>query len=240
MRALGQLSWVASAAIGGWAIFHALREAPLPGRFTIVLAVVACALAVFRARTSFSRSIVAWTLADARTTKVCSAREVSGQMANTSMDRTGKSFPICPSCHERMSSVEQGLGGVWSCLYCEGTWLSANQLKALIAASSRAPGPNVPLQLSSDATQATAPLCCPACDQAKLAPVEFGSARAEYCNQCGAAFFKKGVVVEQAPEIFSTSEEAPVAATLLGLFGAAAVGADPALIVTALVPKPRA
>ena len=40
------------------------------------------------------------------------------------------SAPLCPSCNERMSNVERGLGGVWSCVYCEGVWLPAGTRSA--------------------------------------------------------------------------------------------------------------
>ena len=53
MRSLGQLSWAASAAIGGWAVFRILRDAPVLRRATIVLAVLAGALAVFPSTNQF-------------------------------------------------------------------------------------------------------------------------------------------------------------------------------------------
>jgi len=138
-----------------------------------------------------------------------------------------------------MSSVEEGLGGVWSCLYCEGTWLFANQLKAMTAACGAFVTAEDPSKSSNFTAQSVGSFCCPICDQAELVPVRFGSVFAEHCNQCGGAFFKKGVVGEHAPAIFSASDEAPVAATLIGIFGAVAVGSDLPL-AAALARKPRA
>ena len=169
----------------------------------------------------------------------CFRSAVACRLSQT-LERT-MSSPLCPNCSEGMSSVEHGLGGVWSCLYCEGTWLSASQLQ-LLASKSNAPSSGSPSGFSSAicAFQPEEPLCCPGCHKVRLEAVALGSAQAHYCIQCGGAFFKKGVVAACAPEVFSSSQEAPVVLALLGAFSAATLLSDPLLLIAALATRPRA
>ena len=147
---------------------------------------------------------------------------------------------LCPNCRERMSPVEQGLGGVWSCLYCEGTWLFATQLEALASAtrsaSSSHEGSNQELQVESAAEC----LVCPSCESVELEAVSLGSAHAYRCPQCYGAFFKKGVLAACAPQVFSAAQEAPVVGALFGAIGTVAMLGDPLLLIAALAYQPRA
>ena len=148
------------------------------------------------------------------------------------------SKPQCPNCRETVSSVEEGFGGVWSCLYCEGTWLSPSQLQAVAAASSASPGTNA-LASTLEVSPSVESLVCPGCLAANLKTVSLGSAIAHYCFSCGGAFFRKGVVAACAPQVFSSSQEAPVVAALLGTIGAAALLSDPSFLIAALAYQPK-
>ena len=147
---------------------------------------------------------------------------------------------LCSNCRERMSTVEQGLGGVWSCLYCEGTWLFAAQLEALASAtrpfSSSHEGANQALQLGSAAES----LACPSCESVELEAVSLGSAHAYRCPQCYGAFFRKGVLSACAPQVFSPAQEAPVVGALVGAICTVAMLGDPLLLIAALAYQPRA
>ena len=152
--------------------------------------------------------------------------------------RAHMSTPRCPTCREGMSSVEEGLGGVWSCLYCEGTWLSPSQLQAAAAVGGETPGASA-LVSTLEVSPSAESLPCPACFATNLKTVSFGSAIAHHCPSCGGAFFTKGVVAACAPQVFSSSQEAPVVAALLGTIGAAALLSDPSLLIAALAYQPQ-
>jgi Zn-finger nucleic acid-binding protein len=142
--------------------------------------------------------------------------------------------PLCPNCREGMSSVEHGLGGVWSCLYCEGTWLPAEQLKALATAAGGDPNvassPVQPLQVCPT----TESLACPRCEASWLETVSLGAFQAHRCIRCQGAFFTRGVVAMHAPQLISRSQEAPIASTLLAVIGTVAMLGDPLPIIAAL------
>jgi hypothetical protein len=129
-----------------------------------------------------------------------------------------------------MSSVEQGLGGVWSCLYCEGTWLPARQGAGI------APQQNSPKEGRANAALPVTvkPLLCASCESESLLPAEvMGTYR---CSGCSSVFFEKGVLAQLAPHIFSKDGEAPVALALAGAIGTLLL-ADPATLILALQPK---
>ena len=146
---------------------------------------------------------------------------------------------LCPNCRERMSPVEQGLGGVWSCLYCEGTWLFTTQLDALASATRPASSSNEANQ-TLQAGSAAESLVCPSCESVELEAVSLGSAQAYRCPQCYGAFFKKGILSACAPQAFSAAQEAPVVGVLLGAIGTVAMLGDPLLLIAALAYQPRA
>lgn len=77
-----------------------------------------------------------------------------------------------------MSSVEQGLGGVWSCLYCEGTWLTAKQVQAL-ASTAGAEFSNLLQAIPAVQDAVTeGSLACPGCEERSLQTVSLGEVQA--------------------------------------------------------------
>lgn len=134
--------------------------------------------------------------------------------------------PLCPHCRERMSSVEQGLGGVWSCLYCEGTWLTAKQLQSLASAAGDGPANGQRANPAFQVAASEESLACPGCEASQLEAGAFGAMPAYRCPDCQGAFFRKGVVAAHAPQLISRSQEAPIASTLLGAIGTAAMLGD--------------
>ncbi|MBL0726272.1 zf-TFIIB domain-containing protein [Piscinibacter sp. HJYY11] len=139
-----------------------------------------------------------------------------------------------------MSTVEHGMGGVWSCLYCEGTWLTTEQLKSFASAcqpAAAAPSANTnAIQIEAG----TPPLKCPSCEGTSLETVSMGSASAYHCLHCSGAFFMKGVLAACAPQAFSPAQEAPVVGALVGAIGTVAMLGDPLLLIAALAFQPRA
>ena len=126
-----------------------------------------------------------------------------------------------------MSAVERGLGGVWSCLYCEGTWLPLEQRAKFVALSRESLATVVsPLQEA---------LVCPACES--LAFLATNTSGAHTCSLCGSLFLKKGVLGELAPQATSSRKEAPVAQALASAIGRALVG-DPAALIAVLFSDP--
>ena len=147
---------------------------------------------------------------------------------------------LCPNCRERMSPVEQGLGGIWSCLYCEGSWLFAAQLEALASANRSTFNPHENTDQAFQVGSAAESLACPSCESVELEAVYLGAAHAYRCPQCYGAFFKKSVLAACAPQIFSAAQEAPVVGALLGVIGTVAMLGDPLLLIAALAYQPRA
>jgi ribosomal protein L37AE/L43A len=109
-----------------------------------------------------------------------------------------------------MSDVERGLGGIWSCIYCEGTWLPGKQvaiglkgaLGQLRAASNTEPS-SVPTELNIG-------LPCPACSSKSLCPMHRERNEAFVCSGCSGIFLKKGVLSQVAPGAASPELEAPI------------------------------
>lgn len=148
--------------------------------------------------------------------------------------------PLCPHCRERMSSVEQGLGGVWSCLYCEGTWLTAKQVQSLASASVDEPASGQRANPALRITASEEALACPGCDASQLEAIAFGAMQAHRCPDCQGAFFRKGVVAAHAPQLISRSQEAPIASTLLGAVGTVAMLGDALPMIAAMAWQSRA
>jgi len=131
-----------------------------------------------------------------------------------------------------MSSVERGLGGVWSCLYCEGTWLPQSQADALSK------------QLISHAqdavvaTVSTSPdsLVCPTCQGPSFEAGAGGISGIHGCMTCSSLFLEKGVLAALSPQAFSLGAEAPLAAALVGILGSA-LALDPLPLALALQAK---
>ena len=138
--------------------------------------------------------------------------------------------PSCPNCREPMSAVEQGLGGVWSCLYCEGTWLLPRQGTQLPAEFSG----SVPKQAKQSSTPVRAPLLCPTCETESFTEVK--DSRAYSCSSCSGVFLEKGVLAQLAPQVISKDGEAPVTLALAATISTMLL-ADPAILLLALQPK---
>jgi Zn-finger nucleic acid-binding protein len=136
--------------------------------------------------------------------------------------------PLCPSCREQMSSVEQGLGGVWSCLYCEGVWLSQDRVKVLDAEIQSFQHPPNEAQGRD--------LLCPSCGSTEFRGASAGPGAVHRCQGCAGLFLEKGCLQVVAPAAISASEEAPVLAALVGAL-ASAFALDPTLIIAALLSR---
>ena len=120
--------------------------------------------------------------------------------------------PPCPNCQEAMSSVERGLGGVWSCIYCEGTWLARDQAEAF-PEHFKSPSPGTVV--------VSAGLVCPDCRSASFETRAAGDRAIHCCMTCSSVFLEKGVLAALLPEAFSANGEAPVAEVLAGILGSA-------------------
>jgi Zn-finger nucleic acid-binding protein len=106
--------------------------------------------------------------------------------------------PKCPSCRERMSMAELELDGVWSCIYCEGTWLSAEEVRSLAAQAQAAEVVATSVSASSEAGVA---LTCPACETQSFLAVAADNYKAHCCTSCQGIFFGRGVLLHLCPSI---------------------------------------
>lgn len=129
-----------------------------------------------------------------------------------------------------MSAVEQGLGGLWSCLYCEGVWLPAAQAQSVLPELGgvlRAAEHGSPLQADPSV------LICPSCegrDFERLGNSPVGVVR---CQGCQSVFMSKGTLMSSAPDAPKVSAEAPVWLTVLAAVGSVAV-LDPLPLLLAI------
>lgn len=130
------------------------------------------------------------------------------------------SGPLCPNCREHLSSVEHGYGGVWSCLYCEGTWLSARQFEATMAAVAAV---DLAAAQAGHAAAAAWKPECPDCAPLRLEAASCGPVLAHRCANCRGAFLGKGLLATHAPQVACRDGEAPVAKGLLALIGSFAL-----------------
>ncbi len=146
------------------------------------------------------------------------------------------STPLCPSCRESMSSVELGLGGVWSCLYCEGTWLSSAKARSLSSCSSNEGHLSQSVAEPPSNVAASGPLACHACESVLLDLALGQNAEVHRCPRCEGVFFKRGALQSLAPSSFSGAHEAPVLQALAGMFGSVLLG-DPTAFLVALETK---
>ena len=147
--------------------------------------------------------------------------------------RAHMSNPLCPNCREQMSSVERGLGGVWSCLYCEGTWLPSAKAQTLTSNATGRPNFSLPVAEARQHVATNEMLVCPACEAVSLHLVALQNIEVHRCPSCDGVFFKRGVLQALAPNSFSRSQEAPVLQVLAGTFGSLLLG-DPAALLVAL------
>ena len=89
-----------------------------------------------------------------------------------------------------MSSVEAGLYGVWSCVYCDGVWLPAKEMRALAAKTAV----NMQAIQWPSVAGSAAPLQCPACEGASFAPVDVHNNCVYVCTQCQSVHLPKASV----------------------------------------------
>ena len=145
--------------------------------------------------------------------------------------------PLCPNCREYMSSVEQGLGGVWSCLYCEGVWLSQDRMKALCTEPRAHPlSPRLPGTLRDE--QNNQQLLCPSCGSRAFHVSEAGQSVIHCCSGCSGLFIERGSLQAVAPEAIAIGQEAPILTALAGIV-ASVFTLDPGLVIAALQsPRP--
>lgn len=147
--------------------------------------------------------------------------------------------PLCPNCRESMSSVEIGTGGVWSCLYCEGNWLTAEKLNSLASTNQSTDKLLTSNTFSLNVTGHSQTLVCPSCETTSFEEVNVGTVTIHRCQDCGGSFFKKGILAALAPNAFSAEHEAPIVAALSGAIGTVALLGDPLILLAALASKPK-
>ena len=97
-----------------------------------------------------------------------------------------------------MSSAEWGYSGIWSCLYCEGTWLSKPEVRSFTLM------PVDPPEGDLDIIQTE--LQCPSCKGGGFKQVIGVSGAAFRCVSCSGVFCEKGVIQSLAPQLFSSTK----------------------------------
>jgi ribosomal protein L37AE/L43A len=103
--------------------------------------------------------------------------------------------PSCPNCRERLSDVEAGLVGVWTCLYCEGAWLPTKEAKLVF------PGRQADKPMTAEPSEAGEPgrevstLACPSCSTSSFVPLATPQAKLFRCSGCGGAYLPKQAVL---------------------------------------------
>ena len=103
--------------------------------------------------------------------------------------------PSCPNCRERLSDVEAGLVGVWTCLYCEGAWLPTDKAKLVV------PGRQADSPAKAEPSQAGelngegAALACPSCSTSSFVPLAIPNAQLFRCSGCSGAYLPKQAVL---------------------------------------------
>lgn len=136
---------------------------------------------------------------------------------------SGMRKPDCPNCREPMSSVEHGLNGVWSCLYCEGCWLSKAELSR-----SGAAGADVAPPVAVPAGQDNPDLVCPACATASFVSFKVDGAPMHRCRSCESIFLGKSALAQVAPHAVVRGWDG---ASTLRLIMGGAVGGDVAVLL---------
>lgn len=102
--------------------------------------------------------------------------------------------PTCPQCRERLSSVEAGMIGVWTCVYCEGAWLARSNARELFAGCQ-----DETVVSSADAPVAAA-LTCPGCERRSMRSQHLGNNELFACD-CGSAYLPKPTVAAFCHEL---------------------------------------
>jgi ribosomal protein L37AE/L43A len=95
-----------------------------------------------------------------------------------------------------MSSVEAGMIGVWSCLYCEGAWLpstKSSQVKtghSSLADARASSSPTLEEQVDS--------MLCPECESTRFTVRRVEDKRLCECGGCGSTYLNKSAVLALA------------------------------------------
>jgi Zn-finger nucleic acid-binding protein len=98
---------------------------------------------------------------------------------------------------ERLSCVEAGMVGVWTCVYCDGAWLERTKARALLAT---APAVATTAMASEDRAPDAAALVCPRCRIPALVPKMLGDCEVFVCR-CEGTFLPKAAVSELCNEL---------------------------------------
>jgi Zn-finger nucleic acid-binding protein len=147
--------------------------------------------------------------------------------------RAHMSSPLCPNCLERMSATEAGMGGVWSCLYCEATWLPAHRVSSLLGVveASRSVPESSTLAHAPSPTHGM--LVCPQCHAKSFHLLTSAPSEAYLCVTCSSVFLQRGVLAMLAPEAAARQMEAPAALVVMGTV-ASVLLLDPTPLIHAL------
>jgi len=109
--------------------------------------------------------------------------------------------PLCPLCQEDMSLAEFGLQGVWSCIYCEGTWLSTAELVRHARDTGRSATALQWLALPEEQAGLAPRLHCPACNTHTFLAVACGNTHTYFCRSCHGLYFENGAITRLAPHL---------------------------------------
>jgi Zn-finger nucleic acid-binding protein len=116
---------------------------------------------------------------------------------------------VCPNCRERMSSVEHELGDVWSCLYCEGCWLSSREVQSLTKTSIPEGSEVVWRSVSTPIGASRPELFCSACETTSFTTRALNDVYVQQCTTCQGVFFEKGTLAALGTQTFHFNREAP-------------------------------
>ena len=93
-----------------------------------------------------------------------------------------------------MSSVEAGLVGVWSCVYCEGAWLRAARTSEVASSLAETAQHANPQAAAGEVTS----LLCPGCGGDQFTRLGSRQRVVYQCNRCSSGFVPKQTVVANA------------------------------------------
>ncbi len=133
-----------------------------------------------------------------------------------------------------MSSVEAGMVGVWSCLYCEGAWIPSAASTKVIEASERSDSKPGGTALGMDSSHEEQALLCPECSSAHHARRGSKGKELYACQDCQSLFLPKGSVCALSESLGGRSWE--LHQVIAQLFtGSTIAKADEAITVAALL-----
>jgi Zn-finger nucleic acid-binding protein len=108
-----------------------------------------------------------------------------------------------------MSSVEHELGGVWSCLYCEGCWLSNHEVQNLAQTSIPEGSELVWRSVSTPIGASRRELFCSTCEAGSFTTRAVNDVHVHQCTTCQGVFFEKGTLAALGAQAFHSNREAP-------------------------------